>query len=89
MQVITTTQLRTRSKELVKVLQEGGSVDLIHRSKIVGEIKPAPSPFVAITDISEFKKALRAAKPKKLIPKSQRGKIYRNKLMQKYGKDIS
>ena len=48
MQYITTTQLRTESKELVKVLQEGRSVDLIHRSRVVGEIKPKiydPKPF--------------------------------------------
>lgn len=89
MQVITTTQLRTKSKELVKVLQEGRSVDLIHRSRILGEIKPAQNSLVTITDIAEFKKALHAAKPKKLIPKSQREKIYRKHLGEKYGKGIS
>jgi hypothetical protein len=48
MQFITTTELRTKSKELIKLLQEGRSVDLIHRSKVVGEIKPKiqdPKPF--------------------------------------------
>lgn len=88
MQVITTTQLRTRTKELVKVLQEGRSVDLIHRSRVVGEIKPAQASFVTITDISEFRKALRAAKPKRLIPKSKREKIYRKRLEEEYGKNI-
>lgn len=89
MQVITTTELRTRSKELVKVLQEGRSVDLIHRSRVVGEIKPTQTPLVTITNIEEFRKALRAAKPTKIIPRSQRDKIYRKHLMEKYGKDIS
>lgn len=40
MQMITTTELRTKSKKLVKSLNEGKSVDLIHRSKIVAEIRP-------------------------------------------------
>ena len=89
MNYITTTQLRTKTSELVKVLQEGRSVDLIHRSKVVGEIKPAQPPLITITNLEELRKALRAAKPKKLIPRSQRDKIYRKHLMEKYGKDLS
>ncbi len=87
MQVITTTELRTKSKELVKALQEGQSVDLIHRSKVVGQIKPKmydPKPF----DPEAFEKAVRGLN----LPKTsyaQREKIYRKHLMEKYGKGIS
>lgn len=40
MQVITTTELRTKSRELVKVLQQGYSVNLIHRSRVIGKVIP-------------------------------------------------
>lgn len=89
MQYITTTQLRTISNELIKVLQEGHSVDLIHRSKVIGKIKPISSYFATITDIDQFRKALRGARPKKIIPKSQRETTYRKLLEMKYGKVIS
>lgn len=87
MNYITTTDLRTKSKDLVKVLQEGRSVDLIHRSKIVGEIRPK------IYDLKPFN----AARFKRLVEKlnlphttpAQRERIYRAHLMKKYGKGIS
>ena len=44
MQTITTTQLRTKSSELIKSLEKGDSISLIHRSKIVGVIKPKAEP---------------------------------------------
>ena len=40
MQLITITELRTKSKELVSALRSGGSADLIHRSRIIAELKP-------------------------------------------------
>lgn len=87
MQTITTTQLRTKSKELVKTLKEGGTLRLIHRSKIIGEILPThePNPF----DPEAFEKFLDSIKPKKLIPKKQRERIYRKHLEEKYGKSVS
>lgn len=87
MNYITTTDLRTKSKDLVKALQEGHSVDLIHRSKIVGEIRPKiydPKPF----DVERFKKIVaRLNLPKTTY--AQREKIYRAHLMKKYGKGLS
>ncbi len=41
MQFITTTELRTKSTELIQQLQQGNVVPLIHRSKIVGMVVPA------------------------------------------------
>lgn len=89
MQVITTTQLRTKSKELVKILQEGHSVDLIHRSKVVGEIKPVYD-FKPLTE--EGVRRIQEAARKLNLPKlsyKEREKRYRKHLMEKYGKGIS
>lgn len=87
MQAITTTELRTKSKQLVKVLQEGGSVDLIHRSRVVGEIKPK------IQDPKPFDPDKVAAIAKKLnLPKlsyKERERRYRKHLMDRYGKGLS
>ncbi len=89
MQVITTTQLRTKSKDLLKALKEGRSVDLIHRSKVVGEIKPA---YDTKPLTKEGIKKIQEAAEKLNLPKlsyGEREKIYRKHLMEKYGKDIS
>ncbi len=87
MQTITTTQLRTKSKELVKTLQEGHSVDLIHRSKIVGEIKPKiydPKPF----DPDKFLKIVEKLNFPTLTPKQIEIR-YRKAMIKKHGKNIS
>ena len=85
MNYITTTDLRTKSSELIETLKKGASVSLIHRSKIIGEIKPKyeAKPF----DAKKFKKLT----DKLNLPKTsyaQREKIYRKHLMEKYGKDL-
>lgn len=87
MQVITTTQLRTKSKELVKILQEGRSVDLIHRSKIVGEIKPKmydPRPF----DPDKFLKVVKKLNLPKFSPRQIETR-YRAAMMKKHGPGLS
>lgn len=87
MQVITTTELRTKSKELIKTLQEGRTVELIHRSKVVGEIKPKiydPKPFDP-DKVAEIVKKLNLPK----LSYKEREKRYRKHLMEKYGKGLS
>ncbi len=87
MEYITTTQLRTKSSKLVKALQKGSSVFLMHRSKIIGTIQPNSyegKPF----NVEAFKKAIKDLN----LPKTtyaQREKIYRSELMKKYGKGLS
>lgn len=86
MNYITTTDLRTKSSELIETLKKGGSVYLIHRSKVVGEIKPRydAKPF----DAKKFKTLV----DKLNLPKTsyaQREKIYRKHLMEKYGQGLS
>ena len=87
MQVITATQLRTKSKELIKVLEEGHSVDLIHRSRVVAEIKPKiydPKPFNA----DRFAKTVNSLNFPRLTIKQIEAR-YRKAMIRKHGKNIS
>lgn len=89
MNYITTTGLRTQSSKLVKSLSEGQTVSLLHRSKIIGEIKPKKE-MKPLTkdDIKQLKKLAEDLNLPKTSYK-QREKIYRKHLMEKYGKDLS
>lgn len=89
MDYITTTELRTKSRELVKSLQRGRAVSLMHRSKVVGTFEPLEDEAPTILDIEKFKKVLKAIKPRKVIPKKDREKVYRSHLEKKYGKGLS
>lgn len=87
MDYITMTQLRTKSKDLAKALQEGYSIDLIHRSKVIGEIRPKiydPKPF----NPDKFLKTARKLNVPNLSYK-ERERRYRKHLTEKYGKGIS
>lgn len=87
MQYITTTELRTKSKKLVEVLREGQSVDLVHRSKVVGEIKPKiydPKPF----DPDRFAKFASKLNLPKLSYK-ERERRYRAAMIKKHGQGLS
>lgn len=87
MDYITTTELRTKSSKVVKTLREGGNLRLIYRSKIIGEILPTyePKPF----NPDAFEKFLDNIKPKKLVHRKDRARIYRKHLEEKYGKSFS
>lgn len=91
MQTITTTELRTKSKSLVESLIAGKSVQLIHRSQVIGEIHPKEQVRKKITtkDITELSKLLSVIKPTKVLPKNQRGKVYRQNLQKKHGLSVS
>lgn len=83
MKIITTTQLRTKSKELVKTLQEGHSVNLIHRSKVVGEIRPKtydPKPF----KMAQFIKIVKKLNLPQLTRKQMEAR-YRAAMIKKHG----
>lgn len=87
MNYITTTDLRTKSKELIKVLREGHSVDLIHRSKVVGEIRPKiydPKPFNA----QRFAKIVNKLNLPSLTPRQIEAR-YRAAMIKKHGKGLS
>lgn len=89
MQYITTTELRTKSKDLVKTLAEEGSVDLVHRSKTIGEIKPKKEAKpLTKEDIKQLKKIAEELNLPKLSYK-ERERRYRQHLMEKYGQGLS
>ncbi|MEK7558893.1 MAG: hypothetical protein AAB521_01140 [Patescibacteria group bacterium] len=90
MNYITTTDLRTKSSQLVASLQSGMEISLIHRSKIVGVIKPVqksakPLTQEGINDLTKLARKLNLPK----ISYKEREKIYRKHLMEKYGKSLS
>jgi len=66
MEFITTTDLRTKSSALITSLKNGESISLIHRSKVVGIIKPKkePKPLTKkdITTLQQVAKELNLSK---------------------------
>jgi len=90
MNYITTTQLRTDSPRLIEALLAGRSIDLIHRSKMVGEIRPKKQDPTVMTKKSI--QELMSLSKKMNLPKlsyKERDKRYRAHLMKKYGKSLS
>jgi antitoxin (DNA-binding transcriptional repressor) of toxin-antitoxin stability system len=89
MQNITTTNLRTKSSQLVDALKKGMSVSLIHRSKVIGEIRPKKEPKpITKEDIKQLKKlAVELNLPK--VTYQKREAIYRKHLLKKYGQNLS
>lgn len=90
MQYITTTQLRTMSSDLIAALAAGDKVDLIHRSRVVGEIKPKTSQSKPFTkkDVAELILLAKKMNLPKLSYK-ERERNYRQHMMKKYGKSLS
>lgn len=87
MNYITTTQLRTKTPELINTLLSGGSVNLIHRSQIVGEIVPKKSE-PKIFDAARFEKIVKKLNFKPLT-RQEAENNYRNHIMKKYGQGLS
>ncbi|MBI5452888.1 hypothetical protein HY945_05505 [Candidatus Gottesmanbacteria bacterium] len=90
MNVITSTELRTKMPDVVATLLQGGTIDLIHRSKIIGAIMPKKKGEKQFT--KEDIKTIQALAKKSALPKlsyKDRERLYRKRLLGKYGKDIS
>lgn len=89
MQYITTTELRTMSKKLVETLREGQSVDLVHRSRVVGRVQPIqelkPLTKEDIEKIKQLAKKLNLPK----LSYRERERRYRKHIMEKYGQGLS
>lgn len=89
MQYITTTQLRTQSSRVVKILKEGDRVRLVHRSRLVGEIQPLQDPKPLTKEgIEQIKKLAKKLNLPKLSYR-ERERRYRKHIMEKYGQDLS
>lgn len=89
MQAISTTQLRTKSKDLIATLLSGRSVDLIHRSKVIGEVKPSKKEpkTLSATDIEKIIKIAKSLKLPKLTDRQLEAN-YRRHIVKKYGKGL-
>jgi len=87
MNYITTTELRTKSVSLVEALLAGDSVDLVHRSKIIGEIRPKKEQ-IKVFDAKRFSAIVKKLNLPHLTEK-ERDKRYRAAMEKKHGKGIS
>ena len=87
MTFITTTQLRTMTKDLVAQLSRGETVQLIHRSKVIGQIMPSASKEVSEDKKFNAKEFRKASKALGLKPMSDTEKdaAYRKAMMSKHG----
>lgn len=87
MQLITTTELRTKTAQLVKALQLGEEVSLIHRSRIIGRVKPASDQEKKF-DAKNMEKIVNSLNFEPLTD-AEVEKRYRQHLMSRYGKSLS
>ena len=83
MNYITTTELRTKSPDLVETLLKGEEVKLIHRSKLIGVISPK-NENVKVFNAKKFAKI---AKKLNLpyLTYQEREKRYRKAVEEKHG----
>ena len=93
MNYITTTELRTKTTELVEKLEAGEEVGLLHRSKFVGSFRPnllAQKPVKIIHDADAFIEDMKSlAKKIGKLNSAQMDKNYRDHMETKYGKLVS
>ncbi len=90
MDYITMTELRTKGPHILHLLRQGRSVDLIHRSQIVGEIAPKKPSGKVLTakDVEELKQLAQELNLPKTSYK-ERERRYRAHLVKKYGQGLS
>lgn len=92
MDYITTTGLRTQTSSLIKKLAQGKTVKLVHRSKVLGDIRPKRNTHEKPVNLKAFIAAVDALGDRfRHIPKDpkKRDAIYRKRLEEKYGRSIS
>lgn len=87
MDIITSTELRTEVPKVIETLLHGGVIDLVHRSKIVGEIRPKKQEVKPFNARQFLKFARKLNLPK--LSYEERERRYRDHIMKKYGKGIS
>lgn len=95
---ITSTELRTKTKDLIKALNSNEKVKLLHRSKVIGVISPLqeeapPQKPKTLGGLIKAFERLREKYPEfaNAIPESyeERDRLYRERIMKKYGKGLS
>ena len=87
MNYITTTDLRTKSSQLINSLLKGMEIALIHRSKVVARIQPVEETG-RLFDASAFKRLITSLNLRATTIQ-EREKMYSSHLLKKYGKNLS
>lgn len=87
MDYITTTDLRTKSSDLISSLKRGLSISLIHRSTIVGKIIPSVHEDVKIINGKRLADIIQQLDLPKLSLK-EIDRRYRSVMMKNYGKGL-
>ena len=88
MQYITTTELRTKSKDLVNELFNGKVVKLIHRSKLIAKVIPGYETGIKVIDSKRLQKKIDALDFPRITLKEM-DRRYRYAMMKKHGKGLS
>lgn len=87
MEVITSTELRTKMPEVIATLSGGGKIALVHRSKIIAEITPKVT-NARIISARELQKKIDALDCPRLT-KREIERRYRAAMMKKHGQGLS
>lgn len=87
MNLVTFTELRTKSNEILQLLQMGKEIDLIHRSKVVGTIKPKKIKSKGFDAEAFMKITAKINHP--ILTDKEIEKRYRAAMMKKHGKHLS
>ncbi|PIP56138.1 hypothetical protein COX05_04615 [candidate division WWE3 bacterium CG22_combo_CG10-13_8_21_14_all_39_12] len=88
METISTSQLRTKSSDLIKTLANGSQVTLIHRSTKVGVISPTTNDITPQTKTAStegLKDLVRSMPKSRNLSDEKRKTAYLKHLSQKYG----
>lgn len=90
MNYITSTDLRTKTPDLLNTLLLGEEIELIHKSKVVATIVPKKYEGKAFSK-RDMETMIAATKKLKIpnLSESEREKNYRTHLVKKYGKGLS
>lgn len=87
MDVITSTELRTKTPQVIQTLLHGGVINIVHRSKIVGEIRPKFSQEKVLSARTLQRKIDALALPR--LTHKEIDRRYRAAMMKKHGKGLS
>ena len=86
MNLITSTELRTKTNELVELLLNGEEVKLVHRSKIIAIVKPTKKSEIGF-DANTFMK-ITAKINHPILTDEEIDKRYREAMIKKHGKHL-
>ncbi|MBI4130562.1 hypothetical protein HY468_04550 [Candidatus Roizmanbacteria bacterium] len=92
MQTITTTELRTKTKQLVEAMLSGKHVSLIHRSHVIGTFEPRKEEYEGKVMTKQRIKKLKKLIDELALPHlnyEERERRYRKHIEEKYGSSIS